>query len=63
MIIKTILFRLSLGPFGQGDDEQVFIQRVVPNTDTIFVRQSSSGHRLVSGSWYVPYWCVGKPFS
>ena len=35
----------SPGPFGEGDDEQVFIQRVIPDTDTIFVHLSSTGDR------------------
>lgn len=38
------------GPFGERDEEQVFIQRVIPETNIIFVRSSSTGNRLV----YVP---------
>lgn len=34
-----------LGPFGEGDDEQVFVQRVIPEIDTIFIRLSSTGDR------------------
>jgi hypothetical protein len=34
-----------LGPFGHGDEEQVFVQKVVPETDQLFIRQASSGHR------------------
>ena len=34
------------GPFGEQDDEQVFVQRVVPETDTIFVRAASNGRRV-----------------
>lgn len=35
------------GPFGEQDDLQVFIQKVVPETDRLFVRLSSSGQRCV----------------
>jgi len=34
-----------LGPFGERDNEQVFVQRVVPETDKLFVRLSSNGQR------------------
>ncbi|KAI6217326.1 BTB domain-containing protein [Aphelenchoides fujianensis] len=34
------------GPFGEQDGEQIFIQRVVPETDTLFVRIASTGERL-----------------
>ncbi|XP_019849833.1 PREDICTED: SH3KBP1-binding protein 1 isoform X2 [Amphimedon queenslandica] len=36
----------SIGPYGEGDDEQVFVQRVIPDSDTIFVRLSSTGERV-----------------
>ena len=48
LFIVSLLLHFILGPFGEGDDEQVFIQRVIPDTDTIFVRLSSTGDRLVS---------------
>lgn len=35
------------GPFGEQDDEQVFIQKVVPDTDQLFVRLASNGKRFV----------------
>ena len=34
-----------VGPFGERDNEQVFVQRVVPETDKLFVRLSSNGQR------------------
>uniref|UniRef100_A0A2R5LAI4 BTB/POZ domain-containing protein KCTD3 n=1 Tax=Ornithodoros turicata TaxID=34597 RepID=A0A2R5LAI4_9ACAR len=34
------------GPYGEQDDEQVFIQKVVPETDQIYVRYASSGKRI-----------------
>uniref|UniRef100_F1KWR6 BTB/POZ domain-containing protein KCTD3 n=1 Tax=Ascaris suum TaxID=6253 RepID=F1KWR6_ASCSU len=34
------------GPFGEQDGEQVFVQRVVPETNQVFVRLASSGDRL-----------------
>lgn len=37
----------SLGPFGERDDQQVFIQKVVPITNKLFVRLSSTGKRYV----------------
>ncbi|XP_038641980.1 SH3KBP1-binding protein 1 isoform X1 [Scyliorhinus canicula] len=37
---------LEIGPFGERDDEQVFIQKVVPDTNQIFVRLSSTGKRI-----------------
>lgn len=33
------------GPFGERDEEQVFIQRIIPETNKIFVRFSSTGNR------------------
>jgi len=34
------------GPYGEQDDEQVFIQKVVPETDQLYIRLSSSGKRI-----------------
>lgn len=34
------------GPFGEQDDEQVFVQKVVPETDKLFVRLASNGKRV-----------------
>ncbi|KAK6630971.1 hypothetical protein RUM44_003143 [Polyplax serrata] len=34
------------GPFGEQDDEQVFVQKVVPETDKLFVRLASNGRRV-----------------
>ncbi|ESO06046.1 hypothetical protein HELRODRAFT_119358, partial [Helobdella robusta] len=36
----------DFGPFGEKDDLQVFIQKVIPESDQLFVRLSSSGKRL-----------------
>ncbi|CAG5127066.1 unnamed protein product [Candidula unifasciata] len=36
----------DFGPFGEQDDQQLFVQKVVSNTDQLFIRQSSSGHRI-----------------
>ncbi|XP_028652293.1 SH3KBP1-binding protein 1 isoform X1 [Erpetoichthys calabaricus] len=36
----------DIGPYGERDDQQVFIQRVVPDTDRVFVRLSSNGKRV-----------------
>ena len=38
---------LITGPFGEQDDQQVFVQKVVPETDQLFIRLSSSGKRYV----------------
>lgn len=37
----------DFGPFGEQDDEQVFIQKVVPDTDQLFVRLASNGKRYL----------------
>eukprot|EP00095_Tigriopus_kingsejongensis_P002161 snap_masked-scaffold248_size238799-processed-gene-1.13 protein:Tk02161 transcript:snap_masked-scaffold248_size238799-processed-gene-1.13-mRNA-1 annotation:"btb poz domain-containing protein kctd3" len=34
------------GPFGEQDDEQIFVQKVVPETDSLFVRLASNGKRV-----------------
>ncbi|KAL2770780.1 BTB/POZ domain-containing protein KCTD3 isoform 3 [Daubentonia madagascariensis] len=36
----------DIGPFGERDDQQVFIQKVVPITNKLFVRLSSTGKSL-----------------
>lgn len=36
------------GPFGEQDDEQVFIQKLVPDADQLFVRLASNGKRVCS---------------
>lgn len=45
-VIFLSLF-LSVGPFGERDDQQVFIQKVVPITNKLFVRLSSTGKRYL----------------
>ncbi|CAG9859483.1 unnamed protein product [Phyllotreta striolata] len=37
---------VDCGPFGEQDDEQVFVQKVVPDSDQIFVRLASNGKRI-----------------
>ncbi|EYC02426.1 hypothetical protein Y032_0100g3294 [Ancylostoma ceylanicum] len=34
------------GPYGDQDGDQVFVQRVVPNTNQLFVRLASTGERI-----------------
>ncbi|XP_075594690.1 SH3KBP1-binding protein 1 [Balearica regulorum gibbericeps] len=36
----------DIGPFGERDEQQVFIQRVVPDACQVFVRLSSTGKRI-----------------
>ncbi|KAM8952656.1 SH3KBP1-binding protein 1 [Pelodytes ibericus] len=36
----------DIGPFGERDDQQVFIQRVVPDSNVVYVRLSSTGKRI-----------------
>lgn len=36
----------DFGPFGEQDDQLVFVQKVVPETDQLFIRLSSSGKRV-----------------
>ena len=40
-----LLCSLPPGPFGERDDQQVFIQKLVPDTDYVIVRFSSTGKR------------------
>ncbi|KAI4904762.1 hypothetical protein NFI96_026717, partial [Prochilodus magdalenae] len=39
----------DIGPFGERDDQQVFIQKVIPITNKLFVRLSSTGKRTPTG--------------
>ncbi|KAK0409741.1 hypothetical protein QR680_004727 [Steinernema hermaphroditum] len=36
------------GPFGDQDGEQLFVQRIVPDTNILFVRLASNGDRLAT---------------
>lgn len=36
----------DFGPFGEQDDEQVFLQKVVVDTDQLYVRLASNGERI-----------------
>lgn len=36
----------SIGPYGEKDDQQVFVQKLVPQTDRLFVRLASNGKRV-----------------
>lgn len=36
----------DIGPYGERDSYQVFVQKVVPYTDELFVRLSSTGKRI-----------------
>lgn len=36
----------DFGPFGEQDDEQVFVQKVIPETDQLYVRLASNGDRV-----------------
>ncbi|KAM9033432.1 SH3KBP1-binding protein 1-like isoform 2-T2 [Sarcophilus harrisii] len=38
----------DIGPYGERDDQQVFIQKVVPTSSQLFVRLSSTGQRVCS---------------
>lgn len=44
---KCSFLFFALGPFGERDDQQVFIQKVVPITNKLFVRLSSTGKRYI----------------
>ncbi|NXA35424.1 KCTD3 protein, partial [Eudromia elegans] len=44
----------DIGPFGERDDQQVFIQKVVPITNKLFVRLSSTGKRYLHRSTEFP---------
>ena len=34
-----------LGPYGEQDDEQLFVQQIVPDSDELYVRLASTGKR------------------
>lgn len=36
----------DFGPFGEQDDEQIFLQKVIPETDQIYIRLASNGSRI-----------------
>lgn len=36
----------DFGPFGEQDDKQVFVQKVLPDTDQLYVRLASNGERV-----------------
>ncbi|XP_070805375.1 SH3KBP1-binding protein 1 isoform X2 [Pituophis catenifer annectens] len=36
----------DIGPFGERDDQQVFLQKVVPDASKLYVRLSSTGKRI-----------------
>ncbi|XP_038073163.1 BTB/POZ domain-containing protein KCTD3-like [Patiria miniata] len=36
----------NFGPYGDRDDQQVFVQKVVPETDQLYVRLASTGQRV-----------------
>ncbi|XP_066910884.1 BTB/POZ domain-containing protein KCTD3-like [Clytia hemisphaerica] len=38
----------KIGPYGERDEQLLFVQKVVPDTDQIFVRIAASGKRLMT---------------
>lgn len=36
----------DFGPFGEQDDEQIFIQKVIPDTEQLYIRLASNGKRI-----------------
>jgi hypothetical protein len=46
VLLKFNKMYLNIGPFGEQDDVQVFVQKVVPETDQLFVRLASNGKRV-----------------
>lgn len=40
-----VIFFIIIGPYGEQDDEQVFVQKVMPETSELFVRLASNGKR------------------
>ena len=47
---RTLTTCVSAGPFGERDEQQLFVQKVVPETDLLFIRLSSTGQRCSSFS-------------
>ena len=62
--IQCVLLSYPLGPYGERDDQQVFVQKVVPETDQVFVRLASNGKRyfIIYSKYcclivqYAPHW-------
>lgn len=42
---KNYDFFFLKGPYGYRDEQLLFVQKVVPDTDQIFVRLASTGRR------------------
>jgi BTB/POZ domain-containing protein KCTD3 len=36
----------DFGPFGEQDDEQIFVQKVITDSDMLYVRKASNGDRI-----------------
>jgi len=45
MVVVSAGVAVLAGPYGERDDQQVFIQKVIPITTKLFVRLSSTGKR------------------
>jgi BTB/POZ domain-containing protein KCTD3 len=43
---STDLVGNDFGPYGEQDDEQLVLQKVVPDTDKLYVRLASNGKRV-----------------
>lgn len=41
----SLITLTSLGPYGEQDDEQLFVQQIVPDSDELYVRLASTGKR------------------
>ena len=53
--VLTVPVSVLPGPYGEKDDQQLFIQKVVPETSQLFVRLSSTGQRSVVSAIC---WCL-----
>ena len=47
MYTHVMFIFLIWGPYGERDEQLLFVQKVIPDTDQIFVRMASSGKRWV----------------
>lgn len=43
--MSMLFLMYYVGPYGEQDDEQVFVQKVMPETSELFVRLASNGKR------------------
>lgn len=59
MSILKFVFN-NLGPYGEQDDEQLFVQQIVPDSDELYVRLASTGKRYATINFRYHFKCSNK---